>query len=223
MNFHRIADVSACVSVENAKWCANNSTTHTFTHSFTHLLDLCVWMYLLVSSFPFLIYGTMSYKIYQLNLANSYTLLKTYKIHKNEIENNWNDYSLSKSCRNGYSTVQMWCYFKNMELGRCGKQCIECNNTENSPNKISASHNSRVCSNIMTRKWKRDREKNMLHWKFPLLFIYEMPHHAKNSVKYQFGKLGFSRMQNFGEFGLNIFHHLFAFYFSSFHPKYNLI
>lgn len=49
MNFHRIADVSACVRLENAKWCANNSTTHTFTHS------MCVWMYWLVSFIPLLI------------------------------------------------------------------------------------------------------------------------------------------------------------------------
>lgn len=115
----------------------------------------------------------------------------------------------------------MWCCFKIMEFGRCGKRCIQCNNAEN----LSKSHagwkrmlcwkfgcylswyahddnnNSILIASLIAFTLLVRNKKKKEKFKY-LMKCWIIP---KNSEKYQFDEAGFSRIQNFEKFCLNIF------------------
>lgn len=145
----------------------------------------------LVSVFPFLTMKQWGYKIYQLNLANSCTLLKTYKIHKNEIENNRNDYSLGQKLgHNGHNRCSAKCDVapKIWNWVDAVRQCIQCNNNcwEFTRHKNNNCHRSGLFKPHERMTWdreKRSKKKCPTEHSIRYLFIYEMPHHAKNTVQ----------------------------------------
>lgn len=174
----------------------------------------------LVSVFPFLTTKQWGYKIYQLNLANSCTLLKTYKIHKNEIENNRNDYSLGQKLgHNGHNRCSAKCDVapKIWNWVDAVRQCIQCNNNcwEFTRHKNNNCHRSGLFKPHERMTWDREkRSKKKCPTEHSIRYLFmkcrimrKIP--CKISIR---EKPGFSRIQNFGKFGLNIFHHLYALY-----------
>lgn len=161
----------------------------------------------LVSVFPFLTTKQWGYKIYQLNLANSCTLLKTYKIHKNEIENNRNDYSLGQKLgHNGHNRCSAKCDVapKIWNWVDAVRQCIQCNNNcwEFNRHKNNNCHRSGLFKPHERMTWDREkRSKKSAPPNIPFgIYLWNAASCEKYRAKYQFGRSrdfqGFKTLEN---------------------------